>query len=111
MMVETICSENDLRPNIQVYTCLIQACLQNRSLGQAIMLYDNPYTYLRPFSMAAMAPRRQNWYYTYPRPTRLSGKSAMVCPVDCATRATLSVLVRVSQTMRILTAKTNNLKS
>merc|ERR1719478_1529610 len=39
-MVETICKENGFRPNIFVYTCLIQACIQNRQLGRAITLHD-----------------------------------------------------------------------
>jgi pentatricopeptide repeat protein len=39
-MVETICKEHGFRPNIQVYTCLIQACIQNRQLGRAIALHD-----------------------------------------------------------------------
>merc|ERR1719408_461567 len=38
-MVETICKENGFRPNIHVYTCLMQACIQNRQLGKAIILH------------------------------------------------------------------------
>ena len=39
MMVGMICKENGFRPNIHVYTCLIQASLQNCPLGQAIALH------------------------------------------------------------------------
>merc|ERR1719473_1666436 len=39
-MVETICKENGFRPNIQVYTCLIQACIHNRQMERALSLHD-----------------------------------------------------------------------
>eukprot|EP00933_Yihiella_yeosuensis_P071764 TRINITY_DN79_c0_g1_i2.p1 TRINITY_DN79_c0_g1~~TRINITY_DN79_c0_g1_i2.p1 ORF type:complete len:851 (-),score=236.27 TRINITY_DN79_c0_g1_i2:141-2693(-) len=39
-MVETISKENGFRPNIQVYTCLIQACIYNRKLALALSLHD-----------------------------------------------------------------------
>jgi len=39
-MVEALCKEHGFRPNIQVYTCLMQACIQNRSLGKALALHD-----------------------------------------------------------------------
>eukprot|EP00420_Gonyaulax_spinifera_P031130 CAMPEP_0197871124 /NCGR_PEP_ID=MMETSP1439-20131203/1632_1 /TAXON_ID=66791 /ORGANISM="Gonyaulax spinifera, Strain CCMP409" /LENGTH=796 /DNA_ID=CAMNT_0043490053 /DNA_START=148 /DNA_END=2536 /DNA_ORIENTATION=+ len=38
-MVESISSEFGFRPNIQVYTCLIQACFYNRQPGRAASLF------------------------------------------------------------------------
>eukprot|EP00933_Yihiella_yeosuensis_P054377 TRINITY_DN527_c0_g1_i1.p1 TRINITY_DN527_c0_g1~~TRINITY_DN527_c0_g1_i1.p1 ORF type:complete len:852 (+),score=156.48 TRINITY_DN527_c0_g1_i1:101-2656(+) len=40
-MVEIISKENGFRPNIQVYTCLIQACIYNRKLVRALSLHDD----------------------------------------------------------------------
>lgn len=39
-MVETLCKEHGFRPNIQVYTCLMQACIYNKNLGKALALHD-----------------------------------------------------------------------
>lgn len=39
-IVESITTEYRFRPNIQVYTCLIQACFQNRQPARAITLLD-----------------------------------------------------------------------
>jgi len=39
-MVEDLTGKYGLRPNIQVYTCLIQACLNNRQLDRAIAAHD-----------------------------------------------------------------------
>jgi len=39
-MVEDLSSRNGFRPNIQVYTCLMQACFQNRCLDKALALHD-----------------------------------------------------------------------
>merc|ERR1719203_693551 len=39
-MVEDLSSQNGFRPNIQVYTCLMQACFQNRRLDKALALHD-----------------------------------------------------------------------
>mmetsp|Transcript_49838 Transcript_49838/g.131726 ORF Transcript_49838/g.131726 Transcript_49838/m.131726 type:complete len:822 (-) Transcript_49838:39-2504(-) len=39
-MVETISKEYGFQPNIQVYTCLMQACFHNRQLGMAVQLHD-----------------------------------------------------------------------
>jgi pentatricopeptide repeat protein len=39
-MVDKICKDNGFRPNIQVYTCLIQACFHNRQHGKALTLHD-----------------------------------------------------------------------
>jgi pentatricopeptide repeat protein len=39
-MVETLCSEHGIRANIQVYTCLMQACFHNRQPGKALALHD-----------------------------------------------------------------------
>lgn len=39
-MVETLCSEHGFRANIQVYTCLMQACFHNRQPGKALALHD-----------------------------------------------------------------------
>merc|ERR1719456_550717 len=36
-IVEQITSRNGLRPNLQVYTCLMQACIQNRQIERALM--------------------------------------------------------------------------
>jgi len=38
--VEDLTVQYGLRPNIQVYTCLIQACLNNRKLDQAMAAHD-----------------------------------------------------------------------
>merc|ERR1719223_1999185 len=39
-LVESISKEYGFQPNIQVYTCLIQACFHNRQLGKALALHD-----------------------------------------------------------------------
>jgi len=39
-MVEELSSNGGLKPNIQVYTCLIQACIHNRQLQRALDLHD-----------------------------------------------------------------------
>ena len=39
-MVESISEEHGFRPNIQVYTCLMQACFHNRQLEKALELHD-----------------------------------------------------------------------
>eukprot|EP00429_Kryptoperidinium_foliaceum_P030357 CAMPEP_0176152672 /NCGR_PEP_ID=MMETSP0120_2-20121206/77977_1 /TAXON_ID=160619 /ORGANISM="Kryptoperidinium foliaceum, Strain CCMP 1326" /LENGTH=1159 /DNA_ID=CAMNT_0017489687 /DNA_START=61 /DNA_END=3537 /DNA_ORIENTATION=+ len=39
-MVEDLSSQNDLRPNVQVYTCLLQGCFLNKELDRAFELHD-----------------------------------------------------------------------
>merc|ERR1719327_1111679 len=39
-MVDKITKENSFRPNVQVYTCLIQACFNNRQSAKAITIHD-----------------------------------------------------------------------
>merc|ERR1719373_637755 len=39
-MVEDLSSQNNFRPNVQVYTCLVQACVLNRRLEKALSLHD-----------------------------------------------------------------------
>jgi len=39
-MVEELRAAYGLRPNIQVYTCLMQACLQNKQVGRALEVHD-----------------------------------------------------------------------
>merc|ERR1719213_948570 len=39
-MVEELSGKNGLKPNIQVFTCLIQACIHNRQLQRALELHD-----------------------------------------------------------------------
>merc|ERR1719502_1710401 len=39
-MVESLCKEHGFRPNIHVYTCLMQACLNGRQLRKALDLHD-----------------------------------------------------------------------
>merc|ERR1719161_444329 len=39
-MVEDLSKENGFRPNVQVYTCLVQACVLNRRLERALALHD-----------------------------------------------------------------------
>merc|ERR1719160_1857496 len=39
-IVEQISSRNSLRPNLQVYTCLMQACIQNRQIERALTVHD-----------------------------------------------------------------------
>jgi len=39
-MVEELSSQNGFRPNVQVYTCLVQACILNRRLERALALHD-----------------------------------------------------------------------
>jgi len=38
-LIESVTKEHGFRPNIAVYTCLIQACFQNRQLGKALALH------------------------------------------------------------------------
>merc|ERR1719482_1673006 len=40
-MVEETCERFDFQANIHVYTCLIQACIQNRQLPRALQLHDS----------------------------------------------------------------------
>merc|ERR1740123_145946 len=39
-MVEDLSSQNNFRPNVQVYTCLVQACVLNRRLEKALSLHE-----------------------------------------------------------------------
>lgn len=39
-MVKSVCAEHGFRANVQVYTCLIQACFHNRQLAKAVALHD-----------------------------------------------------------------------
>lgn len=39
-MVDELSYKNDFRPNVQVYTCLVQACIMNRRLERAMHLHD-----------------------------------------------------------------------
>merc|ERR1719461_1048726 len=39
-MVEDLSSQNGFHPNVQVYTCLVQACVLNRRLERALGLHD-----------------------------------------------------------------------
>merc|ERR1719316_2303509 len=39
-MVEELSQQHGFRPNVQVYTCLVQACLLNRRLERAMALHD-----------------------------------------------------------------------
>merc|ERR1719401_2598601 len=39
-MVEDLSKQNNFRPNVQVYTCLVQACILNRKLERALNLHD-----------------------------------------------------------------------
>jgi len=39
-LVEELSQQHGFRPNVQVYTCLVQACLVNRRLERAIALHD-----------------------------------------------------------------------
>merc|ERR1719159_261425 len=39
-MVHELSTQNGFRPNVQVYTCLVQACVFNRRLEKAMTLHD-----------------------------------------------------------------------
>merc|ERR1719311_407664 len=39
-LVEELSQQHGFRPNVQVYTCLVQACLLNRRLERALALHD-----------------------------------------------------------------------
>merc|ERR1719159_61811 len=39
-LIEDLCATHGFRPNIQVYTCLIQACIHNRQIDRALGLHD-----------------------------------------------------------------------
>merc|ERR1719486_1894994 len=39
-MVEELSTQHGFRPNVQVYTCLVQACVLNRRLEKAMALHD-----------------------------------------------------------------------
>eukprot|EP00928_Gymnodinium_smaydae_P025389 TRINITY_DN2022_c2_g3_i1.p1 TRINITY_DN2022_c2_g3~~TRINITY_DN2022_c2_g3_i1.p1 ORF type:complete len:1064 (-),score=241.45 TRINITY_DN2022_c2_g3_i1:64-3255(-) len=39
-MVDELSKQHGFRPNVQVYTCLVQACILNRRLEQALELHD-----------------------------------------------------------------------
>jgi len=40
-MVEEICKEYGFQANINVYTCLLQACIHNRQVHRALQLHDS----------------------------------------------------------------------
>merc|ERR1719191_2191725 len=40
-LIEELCDSHGFRPNIQVYTCLIQACIHNRQMDKALQLHDS----------------------------------------------------------------------
>jgi len=39
-LVESLSAKHKFKPNVQVYTCLMQACIQNRKLDRALALHD-----------------------------------------------------------------------
>merc|ERR1719393_430963 len=39
-LIEDLCAAHGFRPNIQVYTCLITACIHNRRIDRAMQLHD-----------------------------------------------------------------------
>merc|ERR1719146_376084 len=39
-LIEDLCTRHGFRPNIQVYTCLIQACIHNRQVDRSLQLHD-----------------------------------------------------------------------
>merc|ERR1719326_1697361 len=39
-LVEDLSAKHKFKPNVQVYTCLMQACFQNRKLDRALALHD-----------------------------------------------------------------------
>merc|ERR1719473_1032957 len=39
-LVEDLSAKHNFKPNVQVYTCLMQACIQNRKLDRAVALHD-----------------------------------------------------------------------
>merc|ERR1719171_1319799 len=39
-IIDELCALHGFRPNIQVYTCLIQACIHNRQMERALSLHD-----------------------------------------------------------------------
>merc|ERR1719321_61248 len=39
-IIDELCALHGFRPNIQVYTCLIQACIHNRQMERALALHD-----------------------------------------------------------------------
>merc|ERR1719388_648466 len=39
-IIDELCALHGFRPNIQVYTCLIQACIHNRQMDRALQLHD-----------------------------------------------------------------------
>merc|ERR1719421_1206831 len=39
-IIDELCAQHGFRPNIQVYTCLIQACIHNRQMDRALTLHD-----------------------------------------------------------------------
>merc|ERR1719453_2747966 len=39
-LVEDLSAKHRFKPNVQVYTCLMQACIQNRKLDRALALHD-----------------------------------------------------------------------
>jgi pentatricopeptide repeat protein len=39
-LIDELCTAHGFRPNIQVYTCLMQACIYNRQMDKAMQLHD-----------------------------------------------------------------------
>merc|ERR1719327_640819 len=39
-LLEDLSAKHNFKPNVQVYTCLMQACIQNRKLDRALELHD-----------------------------------------------------------------------
>merc|ERR1719321_933524 len=54
-LVEELSQQHGFRPNVQVYTCLVQACLLNRRLEKAVALHD---------TMVAESCRTDEKFYT-----------------------------------------------
>merc|ERR1719238_1866053 len=39
-LLDDMSAKHKFKPNVQVYTCLMQACIQNRKLDRALALHD-----------------------------------------------------------------------
>merc|ERR1719453_1675008 len=86
-MVEDTCKRFDFQANIHVYTCLLQACIQNRQLTRALELHDSMIT------QAGVQPD-QKTYSVLARGCLTSGSTESLAAVVRAAHGLPSKLVK-----------------
>merc|ERR1719265_1424782 len=109
-LVEDLSAKHKFRPNVQVYTCLMQACIQNRKLDRALALHDQMvlagcppdeklYTGLARGCLQLHAPQKaadvvRTAYQLYGSTLAVSKKGLAPAGID------MSIMVEVCATLR-----------